>query len=786
MPPKKVGFDCMSQQANKAFKNNDKEHKSFLEPHLALLGKHQILVRIIFSVLMVLVLEMLSRRSIPEGLGFITENPLMFLFNTLIVLLTLSLSMMFSKRNFMLLLIGVIWLVLGITNFVIQCFRLTPLTFMDFYVLKSVSSIFHMYVDTIRMVLLAISLALLLAFMFLLWKNAKRYQKQIRMPALVIGISGMSMLMLSSFAVRVSALSDDFTNLPDAYADYGFAYCFSNSVIDRGIKEPDDYSESRINQLLNEINTGSDQFTTASDASVAATGSSDAFTTAATGSSDETAQLPGVNTGLDPSNPNTISSQEDLSAEVSSYLDMNLDSNMDKSLGSSLDSKSGAGTDDLSVGANDLNAGANNLDAGIDKNGEKKPNIIMLQLESFLDANHLVNYSFSEDPVPNFTRLKKNYSSGYLTVPVYGAGTINTEFEVLSGMSIDFFGTSEYPYRTILQSTTTESICYNLSSLGYHSYVIHNNTGIFYNRNTIFPKLGFDNFVSLEYMNDVEYTPTGWAKDNVLTGQILSALENDANKDFIYTITVQSHGQYQAPAEENQIKASAKLPDTSEAFLGQVEYYVNQLHQTDAFVGELLDALSAYEEPTVVVMFGDHQPPLDFDETDLANNNKFQTEYVVWSNYPMDNQKLDLSAYQLSAYVMSRVGYDNGLLTKFHQRCVDSPNYKDELLLLQYDMLYGKQFVFHGVNPYQEKVMKMGIKDPRVTAMEPGGDVLYIYGENFTPWSVVRIDENAKDTTFINPNTLSIPYEEFENPTVIVAQEAEGSTILSQSQPWTK
>ncbi|HHV10386.1 MAG TPA: sulfatase-like hydrolase/transferase [Clostridiales bacterium] len=711
----------MLRQANKAFKNNnDKEHKSFLESHFTVLGKHQILVRIICSVLMVLVLEMLSRRSIPEGLGFIAANPLMFLFNTLIVLLTLSLSMMFSKRNFMMLLIGVIWIGLGITNFVIQCFRLTPLTFMDFYVLKSVSSIFRMYVDSIRMVLLAISLALLLGSMFVLWRRAKRYQKQIRIPALVIGISGLSMLMLSSFAVRVSALSDDFTNLPDAYADYGFAYCFSNSVIDRGIKEPDDYSEARMGQLLNKINSGSDQFTTDSGALATATEPYEG-----------TIQLPGVS-----------DASQNLGADA------------------------GQNTDPAS---------------------EKQPNIIMLQLESFFDANHLVNYSFSEDPVPNFTKLKQSYSSGYLKVPVYGAGTINTEFEILSGMSIDFFGTSEYPYRTILQSTTAESICYNLAALGYRSYVIHNNTGIFYNRNIIFPKLGFDNFVSLEYMNDVEYTPTGWAKDNVLAGQILSALENDTDKDFIYTITVQSHGKYQeVPTEENQIKASSKLPDTSEAFLNQVEYYVNELHQTDAFIGDLLATLSTYEEPTVVVMFGDHQPPLDFDETDLANHNKFQTEYVVWSNYPMDNKKLDLSAYQLSAYVMSRVGYDNGLLTKFHQRCADSPNYKEELLLLQYDMLYGKQFVFHGVNPYQETAMKMGIKDPMVTAMEPGVDVLYIYGENFTPWSVVRIDENAKDTTFINSNTLSIPYEEFENPTVVVAQEAEGSTILSQSQPWTK
>lgn len=678
----------MSHQANKAFKDK-KENKSYIKSNLILLQKHLIVMQIIISMIMVIVLEMLSRRSIPQGLGFIAENPLMFLFNTMIVLLTLSLSMMFSKRYFMMLLIGVLWLGLGTANFVIQCFRLTPLTFMDFYVLKSVSGIFSMYVDSIRMILIAILLAALLTFLFILWRKAKKYQKQIRIPALVIGITTVSMLLLSSFAVKVSALSDDFTNLPDAYADYGFAYCFSNSVIDRGIKEPEGYSEAGVKALMNKINNGSNQ-------------------------------LPSVST-------------------------------------EAADTES------------------------------KKPNIIMIQLESFIDANHLINYSFSENPVPNFTRLKKEYSSGYLTVPVYGAGTINTEFEVLSGMSIDFFGTSEYPYRTILQSTTAESMCYNLSPLGYHSYVIHNNTGTFYNRNSIFPKLGFDHFVSLEYMNDIEYNPTGWAKDKVLTDQILSSLNEDTNKDFIYTITVQSHGKYQElPTEENLIKVSSKLPDVSEGFTNQVEYYVNQIHQTDAFVGDLLNRLSTFEEPTIVVMYGDHQPPLDFEESDLINGNKFQTEYVMWSNYPMENKKLNLAAYQLSSYVMSRVGYDNGILTKFHQRCITNSTYKDDLLILQYDMLYGKQYAFNGVNPYAESPMMMGIEAPKITNLVAVGDLIYLYGENFTAWSKVYIDQTAKDTTFINKNTLSIPFEEFENPVAYVTQETEGGTVLSQSQDWTK
>ena len=80
-------------------------------------------------------------------------------------------------------------------------------------------------------------------------------------------------------------------------------------------------------------------------------------------------------------------------------------------------------------------------------------NVIFLQLESFFDVNHLSDVSYSEDPLPNFTRLQKEYSSGYITVPSIGGGTANTEFEIISQMSLNYFGVGEYPYKTILKST---------------------------------------------------------------------------------------------------------------------------------------------------------------------------------------------------------------------------------------------------------------------------------------------------------------------------------------------
>ena len=176
--------------------------------------------------------------------------------------------------------------------------------------------------------------------------------------------------------------------------------------------------------------------------------------------------------------------------------------------------------------------------------GEKKPNIIFVQLESLMDPLTLKDVEFSEDPIPNLRKIYKENSSGKLTVPSVGAGTANVEFESITGMSVKFFGPGEYPYKNIMLETTCESIPYNLKELGYATHAIHNHRGVFYGRNSVFPNLGFDSYTSVEYMNNVSKTPKNWAKDNVLIKQMKNALESTKGQDYIYTISVQGHGKY--------------------------------------------------------------------------------------------------------------------------------------------------------------------------------------------------------------------------------------------------
>lgn len=139
--------------------------------------------------------------------------------------------------------------------------------------------------------------------------------------------------------------------------------------------------------------------------------------------------------------------------------------------------------------------------------GDNKPNIIFIQLESLMDPLTLKDIEFSEDPIPNLRKLYSETSSGRLTVPSVGAGTANTEFESMTGMSLKFFGPGEYPYKNIMLESTCESIPYNLKQIGYGTHAIHNHRGVFYGRNEVFPNLGYDTFTSVEYMNNVGRTP---------------------------------------------------------------------------------------------------------------------------------------------------------------------------------------------------------------------------------------------------------------------------------------
>ena len=419
-----------------------------------------------------------------------------------------------------------------------------------------------------------------------------------------------------------------------------------------------------------------------------------------------------------------------------------------------------------------------NLPATNEKN---QPNILFLQLESFFDPT-LVNYlKISEDPIPTFRKLMKEYSSGYYKVPAVGAGTANTEFESITGMSLHYFGPGEYPYKSILKETTCESAPYVLKNLGYSTHAVHNNEANFYGRRSIFPNLGFDTFTSAEYMaEENDKNPLGWTKDEVLTDEIIKCLDSTEGPDYVYTISTQGHGAY----PEEQLIDDPEITVTgaaTEAQNNQWEYYCNEIHEMDNFVKELTDALADYPEDVILVMYGDHLPTMGLTVEDLKNKYLFQTEYVMWDNFGMEKKKVNLSAYQMAAEVMDRAGIHEGTIFRYHQARRNTRNYQVDLETLQIDLLY-KELTF------ERTKMRMGIYDVSLDSMDLISDIDFTYrlkGTNFTPSSQVKLNGEWIDTVYVNPTTLMISGTELKDfDRISVSQRSNSSTRKALSKSY--
>lgn len=426
-----------------------------------------------------------------------------------------------------------------------------------------------------------------------------------------------------------------------------------------------------------------------------------------------------------------------------------------------------------------------------DKNDIDKPNIIFLQLESFFDATNVKGLEFSEDPIPNIRKLYEKFPGGYLSVPSFGAGTANTEFETMTGMNLDDFGPGEYPYKTVLQSTACESICYYLSNYGYTTTALHDNTGGFYDRNRVFSRLGFDSFVSIEYIEKYEKNPIGWVKDKCLTDEIVGILDSTGTPDYIYTISVQGHGDY----PENTDGLDLPIKVTNNDVTGNpngFEYYVNQTHEMDAFVAELIDALSKRDEKTILVIYGDHLPTFDITDDDLKNGDIYQTQYVIWNNYNLQIENKDLQAYQLSAYLMKNLGMKGGVISRLHMSHFDKEDNEDNeeylsnLKLLEYDILYGNCQAYEGVNPYKITNMKMGYKPIKVLNGENAYSHIVIRGRNFTEFSQVEINGTVHKTIYNGPDELLVDgYTLKDGDQIAVLQISNSNETLSRTNIFT-
>ena len=390
------------------------------------------------------------------------------------------------------------------------------------------------------------------------------------------------------------------------------------------------------------------------------------------------------------------------------------------------------------------------------------PNVILLQLESFFDPRYIKDVNFEENPIPTFSSLRDEGISGKLSVPVVGGGTSNTEFEVLTGMSLDFFGTVEYPYESFLKTKTCESSAYNFSNMGYVSSAIHNFSAEFYGRNKIYANLGFDRFTPLEYMCNTEFNEIGWTKDSILERYITDSLTTTEGRDFVFAVSVQGHGMYPDNFDDHSITYDPEDEgaDISD-MMSKIEFFTNQVTEMDAFLGSLVASISQFDEPTVIVAYGDHLPGINF-TPEMLECDMYQTEYVIWSNYGLEGEGLDLETWQLMSYVQKLLSMNSGVLTRFHHYYADDENYIDYLQTLEYDMVEG-DMISLDKKAYESKDILLGTNDIVITNVETIGGKLYISGKNFTEYSTVYINGNRHNCEYVNDHTLTLSKKKLQN-----------------------
>lgn len=639
---------------------------------------HPLVSTLILAFCLNLIMECLGRRNPIDGLLYFVTNPIMFFYNVLIIMMTLSVALLFKRRVFITFLVSLVWVGCAVANCVLLGFRTTPFSAIDLTMITYALSIIDIYLSKTEIILVSALILIAVALIIFIALKAPKLHRKVRyIKGLAVVLAMVLIVSVATTTVlKTGLLTSRFENLADAYKNYGFAYCLSNSFIDSGIDEPKNYSE----EVIDDIN---------SKASEALSGNT---------------------------------------AE------------------------------------------------------EKHPNIIFLQLESFFDPNRIENLYYSRNPIPNFTKMQEEGISGKLNVATVSAGTANTEFEILTGMSLQFFGAGEYPYKTVLLDTTCESIANNLRQLGYTNTAIHNNRASFYGRNDVFPNLGFDTFISKEYMMDMEYTPVSWVKDKVLTKEIIGAMEVTDTQDFVFTISVQAHGKYPTEFKGNEDYAVYVYGDGEEDRIAGFSYLINQYYEMDMFLKELTDAIEAFGEDTVLVAYGDHLPGLGLSEEDLSNKTLFQTDYVIWSNFDLNGEDQDLYTYQLGSYLCSLLGIEEGVMNRYQQTATANDDYEQGMELLQYDMLYGQNYSHDGSNPYYANKLQMGIYDITISNAMLCDGSLYIFGENLTEASGVYINDELWKTSYYNPNMVVVRNAEIKSgDTICIKQAGKNKKPLSES-----
>lgn len=382
---------------------------------------------------------------------------------------------------------------------------------------------------------------------------------------------------------------------------------------------------------------------------------------------------------------------------------------------------------------------------------EKEPTIIYVMDESYWDVSELEQYgvTFDTDVSPNLHALQQTSAYGKVYSPSFGGGTCDVEFEALTGHSVGFLPSGCKPYQQHVTRPMFALPSY-LKDRGYQTAAVHCYYAKYWSRNTAYPNLGFDDFISLEDMRGVEkvrgyYWKGGLVTDASMGEQIIGEYERlKAASDapvFLHAVTMQNHTNYNAAnyPDDQRVHITSAPAGLKASTVGALEDFATGVRDADALLGQLVSYFSQVDEPVVLVFWGDHYNPIDsgydvytatgYASADSADPRLHQTTLLMWSNY--SNYQVDLgtiAAYEISPVMMDLFGLEQPLYFQYLNRqlrygyrsCTGGVTvnwdgtvgrgltgrqtaWRQDHWLLQYDLMFGKGYALDRMGLQLEK-----------------------------------------------------------------------------------
>ena len=382
---------------------------------------------------------------------------------------------------------------------------------------------------------------------------------------------------------------------------------------------------------------------------------------------------------------------------------------------------------------------------------EKTPTILYVMDESYWDVSELEQYgvTFDTDISPNLHALQQTSAHGRVYSPSFGGGTCDVEFEALTGYSVGFLPSGCKPYQQHVTHPMFALPSY-LKDRGYQTAAVHCYYAKYWSRNTAYPNLGFDDFISLEDMRGVEkvrgyYWKGGLVTDASMGEQIIREYETlKAASDapvFLHAVTMQNHTNYNAAnyPDDQRVHITSAPAGLKASTVGALEDFATGVRDADALLGQLVGYFSQVDEPVILVFWGDHYNPIDsgydvytatgYASADSSDPRLHQTTLLMWSNY--SSQPVDLgtiAAYEISPVMMDLFGLDQPLYFQYLNRqlrygyrsCTGGVTvnwdgslssgltprqsvWRQDHWLLQYDLMFGEGYALERMGVSLEK-----------------------------------------------------------------------------------